>query len=71
MIIDGKTLWFDDVTGIFGREISDAEGGVIDEEIKHKGMDGSIEWILKKDGELVIVGACGEEQKNGWENYNM
>ena len=52
-------------------EISDAEGGVIDEEIKHKGMDGSIEWILKKDGELVIVGACGEEQKNGWENYNM
>ena len=68
VVIDGKTFWFDNVTGILGREISDTEGGIIDEEIKHKGVDGSIEWILKKDGELVILGACGEEQKNGWEN---
>lgn len=68
VVIDGKTFWFDNVTGILGREIGDAEGGIIDEEIKHKGMDGSIEWILKKDGELVILGVCGEEQKNGWEN---
>lgn len=68
VLIDGKTFWFDNVTGILGREIGDAEGGIIDEEIKHKGMDGSIEWILKKDGELVILGVCGEEQKNGWEN---
>lgn len=68
VVIDGKTFWFDNVTGILGREIGDAEGGIIDEEIKHKGVEGSIEWILKKDGELVILGACGEEQKNGWEN---